>query len=113
MMQPMMGLARQAQDYWIDASQRSILFLDALRRRGNTHFEHAARAAPNVLNFAFELVAGIAVDECKRPFIVFDPRAGDLSQDAERHLEHVESLFASVSGKTVSAHPGMAGIAAS
>ena len=52
-MWPMMDLARQAQDYWIDASQRSILFLDALRRRGNIHFDHAARTAPNVLSFSF------------------------------------------------------------
>lgn len=56
-MWPMMDLARQAQDYWIDANQRSILFLDALRHRDNTHFDHAARTAPNVLSFAFELVA--------------------------------------------------------
>lgn len=109
MMWPMMDLARQAQDYWIDASQRSILFLDALRRRGNTHFEHGARTAPNVLSFAFELVAdgrtferpvnyglvrivppaGVPVDERKRPFIVFDPRAGHgpgiggMKQDSE------------------------------
>lgn len=108
-MWPMMDLARQAQDYWIDASQRSILFLDALRRRGNIHFDHAARTAPNVLSFSFEVVAdgrtferpvnyglvrivppaGITVDDCKRPFIVFDPRAGHgpgiggMKQDSE------------------------------
>lgn len=108
-MWPMMDLARQAQDYWIDASQRSILFLDALRRRGNIHFDHAARTAPNVLSFSFESVAdgrtferpvnyglvrivppaGITVDDCKRPFIVFDPRAGHgpgiggMKQDSE------------------------------
>ncbi|BAI74901.1 hypothetical protein AZL_b02380 (plasmid) [Azospirillum sp. B510] len=109
MMWPMMDLARQAQDYWIDASQRSILFLDVLRRRGNTHFEHGARTAPNVLGFSFEFVAdgrllerpvnyglvrivppaGVAVDDRKRPFIVFDPRAGHgpgiggMKQDSE------------------------------
>ncbi|WP_244433731.1 DUF3141 domain-containing protein [Azospirillum sp. B506] len=109
MMWPIMDLARQAQDYWIDASQRSILFLDALRRRGNTHFEHGARTAPNVLSFDFEVIAdgrsferpvnyglvrivppaGVAVDERKRPFIVFDPRAGHgpgiggMKQDSE------------------------------
>jgi hypothetical protein len=80
----------------VDAWQRSILFLDVLRRRGNEHFEHAASKTPNVLNFEFELVLsgrtlkrpvnysllrlvapqGADIDVRKRPFIVFDPRAG-------------------------------------
>jgi hypothetical protein len=38
-------------DYWIDAWQRSILTLDALRQRGNTYFEQAHKIAPNVLDF--------------------------------------------------------------
>ena len=29
-------------DYWIDAWQRSILFLDVLRERGNSYLEHKA-----------------------------------------------------------------------
>lgn len=109
MMWPMMDLARQVQDYWIDAGQRSVLFLDTLRRRGNVHFEHASRTAPNVLSFAFEVVAdgrtfdrpvnyglvrivppdGVTIDDRKRPFIVVDPRAGHgpgiggMKQDSE------------------------------
>ncbi len=83
-------------EYWIDASQRSILLLDILRQRGNNCLEHNARKAPNVLSFAVELVLdgrslsrpvnyalvrivppkGAAIDPSKRPFIVFDPRAG-------------------------------------
>jgi len=93
---PGVDIVRQASEYWLDAWQRSILFLDVLRRRGNDHFEQVARVAPNVLNFQFELVldgrqferpvnyclvrivpgAGVEVDPNKRPFIVFDPRAG-------------------------------------
>jgi hypothetical protein len=89
-------LVRQAADYWIDAAQRTVLFIDVLRRRGNDHFEHGARKAPNVLSFRFELVLdgrrfdrsvnyglvriipppGTELDQKKRPFIVFDPRAG-------------------------------------
>jgi pimeloyl-ACP methyl ester carboxylesterase len=89
-------LAQQAFDYCVDAWQRSVLFLDVLRQRGNNHLEHSAEQVPNVLNFAFELVmtgrdlerpvnyglvrilppAGVAIDPRKRPFIVFDPRAG-------------------------------------
>jgi pimeloyl-ACP methyl ester carboxylesterase len=85
-----------ALEYCADAWQRSILLLDVLRQRGNNSINHNARAAPNVLNFDVELVLdgrklprpvnyglvrivppkGIAVDQNKRPFIVFDPRAG-------------------------------------
>jgi hypothetical protein len=97
-MAPWQGLelVRQAADYWIDAAQRAVLFIDVLRRRGNDHFEHTARKAPNVLSFQFELVLdgrrldrpvnyglvriipppGTELDPKKRPFIVFDPRAG-------------------------------------
>src|SRR6202035_430277 len=73
-----------------------ILLLDVLRQRGNNSIEHNARKAPNVLSFEAELVLdgrslprpvnyglariippkGTAVDQNKRPFIVFDPRAG-------------------------------------
>src|SRR5947207_4438889 len=83
-------------EYWVDAWQRSILVLDVLRQRGNNYLEHNAREAPHVLSFDAELVldgrtlprpvnyalvrivpgTGTAVDPRKRPFIVFDPRAG-------------------------------------
>jgi len=88
--------ALQAVDYSLDAWQRSILFLDILRQRGNTYFAHNARRAPNVLHYEFELVmnglelerpvnyallrmlppAGGTSDARMRAFIVFDPRAG-------------------------------------
>src|SRR6516162_9935851 len=83
-------------DYCTDAWQRSILLLDVLRQRGNNSVEHNARTAPHVLSFEAELVLdgrslprpvnyalvrvippkGISIDLSKRPFIVFDPRAG-------------------------------------
>jgi pimeloyl-ACP methyl ester carboxylesterase len=92
---PMNG-ANELLDYWIDAWQRSILLLDVLRQRGNNSIEHNARKAPNVLSFEAELVLdgrslprpvnyglvriipprGTSTDQNKRPFIVFDPRAG-------------------------------------
>jgi hypothetical protein len=92
---PMPG-ANDLLDYWVDAWQRSILLLDVLRQRGNNCVEHNARSAPNVLSFEAELVLdgrslprpvnyglvrivppkGTAMDSSKRPFIVFDPRAG-------------------------------------
>jgi hypothetical protein len=83
-------------EYWIDAWQRTILFLDVLRQRGNNFFEQQARTTPNVLSFDAELLLdgrklerpvnyglvriipppGIVIDDTKRPLIVFDPRAG-------------------------------------
>src|SRR5580693_6645970 len=92
---PMAG-SNDLLDYWVDAWQRSILLLDVLRQRGNNSIEHNARRAPNVLSFDVELVLdgrslprpvnyglvriiplqGTSVDPNKRPFIVFDPRAG-------------------------------------
>jgi hypothetical protein len=83
-------------DYWVDAWQRSILLLDVLRQRGNNCVEHNARNAPHVLSFEVELMLdgrslprpvnyglvriippkGTLIDPNKRPFIVFDPRAG-------------------------------------
>src|SRR5215213_5379858 len=83
-------------DYAVDAWQRSILFLDVLRQRGNQYHEHMAEQAPHVLHFQCELVVdgrelsrpanyglvritpppGVIIDETKRPFVVVDPRAG-------------------------------------
>jgi hypothetical protein len=91
-----LDIARQASEYWIDAWQRSILFLDVLRQRGDDHTERATDVAPHVLNFEFDVVMdgrdlarpvnygllrirppqGVEVDPDRRPFIVFDPRAG-------------------------------------
>src|SRR5258707_4101778 len=93
---PGFQLVQQTVDYWIDTWQRSVLFLDVLRQRGNNHLERAAEQVPHVLHFEFELVmsgreverpvnyglvhilpaAGGKPDPRKRPFIVFDPRAG-------------------------------------
>jgi pimeloyl-ACP methyl ester carboxylesterase len=84
------------QDYCIDAWQRAILTLDALRERGNIALKRSTELAPHVLHFDFEVVRdgrtlerpvnyglirivppdGTTIDPQKAPFIVFDPRAG-------------------------------------
>src|SRR5215831_1616324 len=96
--QPSSGLqlARHAFEYGIDAWQRSVLFLDVLRQRGNNYLERAGQQVPHVLQFEFEPVmdgralerpvnyglvrivppSDVEIDPRKRPFIVFDPRAG-------------------------------------
>jgi pimeloyl-ACP methyl ester carboxylesterase len=87
---------QSAIEYMTDAAQRSVLFLDVLRQRGNNYQEHVAKAAPHVLNYEVELLidgrtldrpvnyalvrvippAGIVIDPTLRPFVIIDPRAG-------------------------------------
>lgn len=83
-------------EYLADAGQRSVLFLDVLRQRGDQYREHTAKLAPHVLQYAAELVMdgrtlarpvnyvlarivppeGVAIDPLRRPFVIVDPRAG-------------------------------------
>ncbi len=85
-----------ASKYFLDAFQRSVLFWDVLRQRGNNYLKHKALGQPPVLQFEYETVLdgrtldrpvnyallkikpepGTAADPCKRPFVVVDPRAG-------------------------------------
>lgn len=81
-------------DYLVDAAQRTVLFLDLLRRRGDAMLEHERAGLPPLLAFPYETVldarefsspAAYALLRIlptepprpdKRPVIVFDPRAG-------------------------------------
>ena len=83
-------------EYLIDAGQRSVLYWDVMRQRGNQYLEHMAQTAPHVLQFDHELILygrtlprpvnygivkirppeGTVIDDRKRPFVVIDPRAG-------------------------------------
>ena len=87
---------QSALEYWADAAQRSVLFWDVMRQRGNQYRAHLAETAPNVLDYDFEVVVdgrtlprpvnyglvriiapeGIAIDVARRPFVIVDPRAG-------------------------------------
>jgi len=82
--------------YSVDFAQRSILFWDTLRQRGNNFIEHTRKGMPPVLNFEYDTIvdarhferpvnyalvaikppAGVTVDAKKRPYIIIDPRAG-------------------------------------
>ncbi|QTP55492.1 DUF3141 domain-containing protein [Billgrantia sulfidoxydans] len=90
------GFGRAAFDYWRDAVERSVLYMDVMRERGNQYLEHIEKTKPNVLGFNAEVVmdgrelprpvnyelmqilppAGVEVDLQARPFVVVDPRAG-------------------------------------
>jgi pimeloyl-ACP methyl ester carboxylesterase len=82
--------------YVTDAAQRSVLFMDILRERGNIYIEHVKEGSPPLLAFQWEIVLdgrtfdrpvnyalvriippeGVKTDDTKRPFIIVDPRAG-------------------------------------
>jgi pimeloyl-ACP methyl ester carboxylesterase len=82
--------------YATDAAQRSVLFMDILRERGNIYIEHVKEGSPPLLAFKWEIVLdgrtfdrpvnyalvriippdGVKTDDGKRPFIIVDPRAG-------------------------------------
>jgi hypothetical protein len=42
--------------YAIDSTQRSVLYLDTLRERGNRYIEHVNKGLPPVLHFDYETV---------------------------------------------------------
>ncbi len=82
--------------YSVDLAQRSVLFWDTLRERGNAFVEHERAGKPPVLHFDTETVLdgrtfdqpvnytllrivppdGVTVDAKRRPYVVIDPRAG-------------------------------------
>ncbi|HEX6829358.1 MAG TPA: DUF3141 domain-containing protein [Burkholderiales bacterium] len=83
-------------EYGLDFAQRSILFWDTLRQRGNNFVAHERAGKPPVLHFEYETVldgrslerpvnylllrivppAGVTVDPKRRPYVIIDPRAG-------------------------------------
>ena len=83
-------------EYATDFAQRSILFWDTLRQRGNDWIAHEEAGKPPVLAYRYEMLAdgrtferpvnhalvrivppaGLEVDDKLRPYIIIDPRAG-------------------------------------
>src|SRR3974390_231270 len=92
----MFGMFAPAMDYAIDATQRTLLFWDVMRQRGNQYREHLAETVPNVLSYEADLIIdgralqrpvnyglvrivppqGVTIDPHRRPFVIVDPRAG-------------------------------------
>ncbi len=86
----------QAGQYAVDSAERSILFWDTLRQRGNNFVEHEREGLPPVLHFQYETIldgrtfarpvnyallrivppAGVTVDPKRRPYVIIDPRGG-------------------------------------
>ncbi len=84
------------QAYAVDGAQRSILFWDTMRQRGNAAVERSREGLPPVLHFDYETIVdgrtlarpvnyalvrivppeGVTVDPTRRPYLIIDPRAG-------------------------------------
>jgi pimeloyl-ACP methyl ester carboxylesterase len=82
--------------YGMDFVQRSVLFWDTLRQRGNNWLEHEEAGKPPVLAYRYEVLADgrsferpvnhalvrivpprdVVVDDKLRPYVIIDPRAG-------------------------------------
>ncbi|MEY6432050.1 DUF3141 domain-containing protein [Thioalkalicoccus limnaeus] len=83
-------------EYSTDFAERSLLFWDTLRQRGNNFVAHEEAGKPPVLHFEYEMVLdarrrerpvnyalvrivpppGVEVDPKRRPYVIIDPRAG-------------------------------------
>lgn len=83
-------------DYLRDRAERSVLFLDTLRQRGDVFIDHEAAGCPPVLGYGFDVALdgadlprptnymllrilppeGVTIDEAARPYVIIDPRAG-------------------------------------
>ena len=83
-------------NYSVDFAQRSVLFWDTLRQRGNHFLKTTREGLLPVLHFDYEMVldgrsfarpvnyalvrivppAGVTVDPARRPYVMIDPRAG-------------------------------------
>ena len=83
-------------EYTVDLAERSVLFWDTLRQRGNNFIEHERAGEPPVLHFDYEMLMdarkferpvnyaivkiipppGVTVGSKRRPYIIIDPRAG-------------------------------------
>ena len=86
----------QGLDYAVDVAQRSVLFWDTLRQRGDNYREHKRAGQPPLLHFDYEIVLdgrtferavnyalvrilppeGVTIDAKRRPYVIIDPRAG-------------------------------------
>ena len=84
------------QEYLVDFTQRVVLFLDVMRKRGNMFIHHETEGCPPVLVYDYDVIvdgttleqpvnyslvhihppAGVTVNPAIRPYVIIDPRAG-------------------------------------
>jgi len=103
-------------DYWIDSTQRWVLFMDTLRERGNAMFDHYEQGMPPLLDYEYEVILdardfdrpanymllyipnpdGKPPVPGHRPLVIIDPRAGHgpgiggFKRDSAVGMGHIE-----------------------
>jgi pimeloyl-ACP methyl ester carboxylesterase len=95
-MQANVKLMQDGWEYAVDTWQRTFLFQDVLRKRGNDFIEHRKQGSPPVLTFKYKIISdgrtfdrpanyalarvfpksGKPHDPTARPVVIIDPRAG-------------------------------------
>ena len=93
----------QAIEYGEDVFQRSVLFADIIRRRGNQYLEHLRRGQPPVLTFDYEvLLDGRKMDP---PTNYYLARIKDRRSPDGAHLAEFQEKRHSVSAHSASRVP--------
>src|SRR5436305_10052776 len=89
-------IAVDCAQYAVDLVQRSLMFWDTMRKRGNNWLAHEQAGKPPLLAYEYEILAdarnferpvgyalvrivppkNVVIDNALRPFIIIDPRAG-------------------------------------
>ncbi|NUB46191.1 DUF3141 domain-containing protein [Fertoebacter nigrum] len=90
------GLVQAWRDYVRDATERAVLSMDTLRKRGDIFLQHEEAGCPPVLVYDYEIVMdgadlpfpsnymllrilppeGVTIIDTRRPYVIIDPRAG-------------------------------------
>ncbi len=101
----LMTIGKQALEYTEDAFQRTILFWDILRQRGNIYFDHLISGQPPVLVFKYEII--ISGKSLARPVNydlaqIIDHRAGGSEK---RILTDENRQYPKVRANRTETHP--------
>lgn len=91
-------LCQAWQNYITDSAERSLLFWDTLRQRGDDYLQLKDEGNPPLLHFDYEILMdarkfekpvnyalarilpppNVSIDNTKRPYVIIDPRAGQV-----------------------------------
>ena len=74
-------------EYLVDSVQRSIIFTDILRKRGNNYIKHIRSGQPPVLTFNYELI--LNAKNFERPVNYALVRISDRRREDEEPLDHI------------------------
>ena len=97
------SIMQSACEYWIDSMQRSVIFMDIMRKRGNNYLEHLKADMPPVLVFNYDIVMDGRTFE--RPVNYALVKILDRRKTAEQLKREEEERRHSVSATTARKRP--------